>query len=99
MAGVLLRHFNPSVNCMDFKGRNAIWYTVGSCDEDLVQLLLDLQSNIWMTDYRRTTPLNLAISKRNLRITDMLLHYSRTCPSQRRLIEVNAEDHPLCLAV
>lgn len=36
MARVLLRHFNPSVNCMDSKNRNAIWYAVASCDEELV---------------------------------------------------------------
>jgi ankyrin repeat protein len=46
MARVLLRHFNPSVDCTDCKDRNAIWYAVASCDEDLVRLLLDLQSNI-----------------------------------------------------
>ncbi|KAF3399850.1 putative ankyrin repeat protein [Penicillium rolfsii] len=99
MARILLRHFHPSVDCTDFKDRNAIWYAVAHCDEDLVRLLLELQSDIWMMDCRRTTPLNLAISKRNLPITQMLLHHAEAYPSQPRLVDVNAGDHPLCLAV
>jgi ankyrin repeat protein len=95
---MLLRYFNPSVDCEDYKGRNAIWYAVANCDEDLVRLLLELQSDIWMTDYRETTPLNLAISKRNLPITQLLLRHSAVHPSQPRLVDVNGE-HPLCLAV
>ncbi|OKP11865.1 hypothetical protein PENSUB_2596 [Penicillium subrubescens] len=99
MARILLRHFHPSVDCTDLKDRNAIWYAVANCDEDLVRLLLELQSDIWMMDCRRTTPLNLAISKRNLPITQMLLHHAEAYPSQPRLVDVNAGDHPLCLAV
>jgi ankyrin repeat protein len=99
MARVLLRHFNPSVDCTDSMRRNAIWYAVASCDEQLVQLLLERQSDIWMMDYRQTTPLNLAISKRNLPIIQLLLDHSQAHPSQPRLVDVNAGDHPLCLAV
>jgi hypothetical protein len=46
MARVLLRHCNPSVDCTDSMRRNAIWYAVASCDEQLVQLLLERQSDI-----------------------------------------------------
>jgi ankyrin repeat protein len=99
MARILLRHFHPSVDCTDLKDRNAIWYAVANCDENLVRLLLELQSDIWMMDCRRTTPLNLAISKRNLPITQMLLHHAEAYPSQPRLVDVNAGDHLLCLAV
>ncbi|OKP10300.1 hypothetical protein PENSUB_4276 [Penicillium subrubescens] len=99
MVRILLRHFNPSVQCTDFEDRNAIWYAVANCDEDLVRLLLELQSDIWMMDYRQTTPLNLAISQRNLPIAQMLLHHAEAYPSQPRLVDVNARDHPLCLAV
>jgi ankyrin repeat protein len=99
MARVLLRHFNLSVDCTDSMGRNAIWYAVASCDEQLIQLLLERQSDIWMMDYRQTTPLSLAISKRNLPIIQLLLDHSQARPSQPRLVDVNAGDHPLCLAV
>jgi ankyrin repeat protein len=99
MARIILRHFHPSVDCTDLKDRNAIWYAVANCDEHLVRLLLELQSDIWMMDCRRTTPLNLAISKRNLPITQMLLHHAEAYPSQPRLVDVNAGDHLLCLAV
>jgi ankyrin repeat protein len=80
MARVLLQHFNPSVNCMDFKGRNAIWYAVTICDEELVRLLLELQSDIWMMDGRQTTPLSLAISNRNLPNIQLLLDHSQAHP-------------------
>ncbi|CEJ62567.1 hypothetical protein PMG11_11064 [Penicillium brasilianum] len=100
MARVLLRHFNPSVDCTDSMGRNAIWYAVASCNEQqLIRLLLERQSDIWMMDYRQTTPLNLAISKRNLPIIQLLLDHSQAHPSQPRLVDVHAGDHPLCLAV
>jgi ankyrin repeat protein len=99
MARVLLQHFNPSVNCMDSKGRNAIWYAVACCDEELVRFLLKMQSDIWMMDGRQTTTLSLAISNRNLRIIQLLLDHSQAHPSQPRLVDIHAGDHPLCLAV
>jgi ankyrin repeat protein len=52
-----------------------------------------------MMDCRRTTPLNLAISKGNIPITEMLLHHSKVHPSQPLLVDMNVQDHPLCLAV
>ncbi|KAJ5364980.1 uncharacterized protein N7496_010693 [Penicillium cataractarum] len=93
------RHFNPSVNCMDSKGRNAIRYAVANCDEELVRFLLELRSDIWMMDCRQTTTLSLAISNRNLPIIQLLLDHSQAHPSQPRLVDVHAGDHPLCLAV
>ncbi|OKO97715.1 hypothetical protein PENSUB_9895 [Penicillium subrubescens] len=99
LARVLLQHFNPSVNCMDTKGRNAIWYAVANCDEELVLFLLELRSDIWMMDCRQTTTLSLAISNRNLPIIQLLLDHSQAHPSQPRLVDVHAGDHPLCLAV
>jgi ankyrin repeat protein len=99
MARVLLRYCNPAVDCTDAKGRNAIWYAVTNCDEELVRFLLELQSDIGMMDCRQTTPLSLAISNRNLRIIQLLLDHSQAHPSQPRLVDVHAGDHPLCLAV
>lgn len=78
MARILLQYFNPDYK--DCRDQNAIWFAVAHCDEDLIRLLLELQSDIWMMDCRRTTPLNLAIYKGNLRITQ-LLHHSEVNPS------------------
>jgi ankyrin repeat protein len=65
----------------------------------MVRLLLELQSDIWMMDCRQTTPLSLAISKRSLPIIQLLLDHSQAHPSQPRLVDVNAGDYPLRLAV
>ena len=98
MTGILLRYFYPSMNTKDHKDRNAIWYAVARCDEDLVRLLLEKKSDIWMMDYKQITPLNLAIAKQNLTITGMLLHHSKLNPLQPRLVDIDARDHPLCVA-
>jgi ankyrin repeat protein len=99
MAGLLLQHFNPLVHCKDGKDRNAIWHAIAHRATDLVRFLLDLQSDIWMMDFKQITPLNLAISKRSFTLTKMLLHHSTAHLSQPRLVDMDARDHPLCLAV
>jgi ankyrin repeat protein len=52
-----------------------------------------------MMDFKQITPLNLAISNRSFTITKMLLHHSTAHLSQPRLVDMDARDHPLCLAV
>ena len=37
----LLLDFNPCLNITDVKHRSAIWYAIASCDENLVQVLLE----------------------------------------------------------
>jgi ankyrin repeat protein len=99
MVRLLLHNFLPSVNEKDFRGRNAIWYAIDQGCPELMQILLNHASDIWISDVRRITPLNLCIIKKHPMVAEMLLDYSESRPLRPSLFEIPAGDHPLSLAV
>jgi ankyrin repeat protein len=99
MARLLLDNFLPSVNQRDFRGRNAIWYAIDRGCPELVQILLNHACDIWISDVRRITPLNMCIIRKRPMVAQMLLDYSESRPLRPSLFEITAGDHPLSLAV
>lgn len=83
----------------DFRGRNAIWYVIDQGCPELVQILLSQACDIWISDVRRITPLNLCIIRKHPIMAEMLLDYSESRPLRQSLFEIPAGDHPLSLAV
>ncbi|OGE46954.1 hypothetical protein PENARI_c083G04084, partial [Penicillium arizonense] len=82
----LLLDFNPCLNITDVKNRSAIWYAIASCDENLVQVLLERGSDIRTPDYKQFSPFSLAITRKTPRITRLLLLHSDS-NSRKTLLE------------
>lgn len=99
MARLLLDNFLTSVNQRDFRGRNAIWYAIDQGCPELVQTLLNHACDIWISDVRRITPLNMCIIRKRPIVAQMLLDYSESRPLRPSLFEITTGDHPLSLVV
>ena len=64
-----------------------------------MQILLNHACDIWISDVRRITPLNMCIIRKRPMVAQMLLDYSKSRPLRPSLFEITTGDHPLSLAV
>ncbi|OQD78788.1 hypothetical protein PENANT_c080G03708 [Penicillium antarcticum] len=98
-AASLLLDFKPCLDKKDGKQRSAVWYAIAHCDENLVQVLLKKGSDIRTPDYKRISPISLAIANKSVNITRMLLLHSAPSSGKSLLQDGNLRDRLLHRAV
>ncbi|KAJ5483157.1 hypothetical protein N7530_002403 [Penicillium desertorum] len=95
----LLLDFNPCLDKRDHKHRSAIWYAIAHSDESLVEALLKRGGDICTPDYKRISPISLAIAKKSVKITRMLLLHSENISGKSLLKDTHIRDRLLWRAV
>jgi len=96
---LLLLDFKLFLDEKDRKQKSAIWYTIVYCDKNLVQVLLQRNSNIRKKDYKEYLPTDFAIFKKNENIIRILFYYPDSKTEKLLLEDSNTRDGYLRRAV